>query len=215
MAALQQQLLQAGLAAGLCRPCAPLHTAARRRGALCSALAAAPSPAAEQAEAVQLQQPALSAAAASSPCAAPAVQRDQLLQARGRAVARTRELPGSQQQLDECAQPECKVERPCVRHSHPRRHGWRRSWISHRSFLSGRDIKGRIYLSAQGINAQFSGPSRDALDYAQWVGGQPLFQAGLLADWSSAAAPRQAVLWCHTGAPGCALHAALLAGTAV
>lgn len=39
----------------------------------------------------------------------------------------------------------------------------------HRSFLQGRDIHGRIYMSQQGINAQYSGPSLDALSYANWV----------------------------------------------
>lgn len=39
----------------------------------------------------------------------------------------------------------------------------------HQSFLQGRDIHGRIYMSQQGINAQYSGPSLDALAYANWV----------------------------------------------
>ncbi|KAK6153229.1 hypothetical protein DH2020_012868 [Rehmannia glutinosa] len=33
----------------------------------------------------------------------------------------------------------------------------------------GRDIHGRIYLNEQGINAQYSGPSKDALAYVEWV----------------------------------------------
>uniref|UniRef100_A0A7C9AC14 Rhodanese domain-containing protein n=1 Tax=Opuntia streptacantha TaxID=393608 RepID=A0A7C9AC14_OPUST len=39
----------------------------------------------------------------------------------------------------------------------------------HLSFLEGFDIHGRIYINEQGINAQFSGPSRDALMYVEWL----------------------------------------------
>ncbi|KAL8547809.1 hypothetical protein ACS0TY_007223 [Phlomoides rotata] len=39
----------------------------------------------------------------------------------------------------------------------------------HLSFMQGRDIHGRIYLNEQGINAQYSGPSKDALAYSEWV----------------------------------------------
>ncbi|KAL3618103.1 Rhodanese-like domain-containing protein 8, chloroplastic [Castilleja foliolosa] len=39
----------------------------------------------------------------------------------------------------------------------------------HISFMQGRDIHGRIYLNEQGINAQYSGPSKDALAYVEWV----------------------------------------------
>ncbi|KAJ9145741.1 hypothetical protein P3X46_028087 [Hevea brasiliensis] len=39
----------------------------------------------------------------------------------------------------------------------------------HLSFLKGLDIHGRIYLNEQGINAQFSGPSKDALAYVEWL----------------------------------------------
>ncbi|ERN09510.1 hypothetical protein AMTR_s00029p00123460 [Amborella trichopoda] len=39
----------------------------------------------------------------------------------------------------------------------------------HRLFLQGRDIQGRIYLNEQGINAQYSGPSEDALAYVEWL----------------------------------------------
>ncbi|KAG9442341.1 hypothetical protein H6P81_018195 [Aristolochia fimbriata] len=41
--------------------------------------------------------------------------------------------------------------------------------LEHQSFLQGRDIHGRIYVNDQGINAQYSGPSRDALAYVQWL----------------------------------------------
>ncbi|KAF8708859.1 hypothetical protein HU200_030251 [Digitaria exilis] len=40
---------------------------------------------------------------------------------------------------------------------------------SHLRFLQGRDIHGRIYLNEQGINAQYSGPRKDAVAYADWV----------------------------------------------
>ncbi|CAN4118125.1 unnamed protein product [Withania somnifera] len=39
----------------------------------------------------------------------------------------------------------------------------------HLSFMEGRDIHGRIYLNEQGINAQYSGPKKDALAYVKWV----------------------------------------------
>jgi predicted sulfurtransferase len=40
----------------------------------------------------------------------------------------------------------------------------------------GWDICGRIYISYQGINAQFSGPKEDALAYTNWVAAQPEFR---------------------------------------
>ncbi|XAR53134.1 hypothetical protein NMG60_11021555 [Bertholletia excelsa] len=39
----------------------------------------------------------------------------------------------------------------------------------HLSFLQGLDIHGRIYLNKQGINAQYSGPPKDALGYMKWL----------------------------------------------
>ncbi|XP_073299539.1 rhodanese-like domain-containing protein 8, chloroplastic [Primulina huaijiensis] len=39
----------------------------------------------------------------------------------------------------------------------------------HLSFMQGRDIRGRIYLNEQGINAQYSGPAKDAMTYVNWV----------------------------------------------
>ncbi|CAI9780454.1 unnamed protein product [Fraxinus pennsylvanica] len=45
----------------------------------------------------------------------------------------------------------------------------------HLSFMQGRDIHGRIYLNEQGINAQYSGPSKDALAYVEWVREDPRF----------------------------------------
>ncbi|XP_077220243.1 rhodanese/Cell cycle control phosphatase superfamily protein [Tasmannia lanceolata] len=40
---------------------------------------------------------------------------------------------------------------------------------NHLSFLQGRNIHGRIYVNEQGINAQYSGPSKDALAYVEWL----------------------------------------------
>lgn len=48
--------------------------------------------------------------------------------------------------------------------------------VQHREWMEGKDIRGRIYISAQGINAQYSGPEEDAVAYAQWVEQQPQFQ---------------------------------------
>ncbi|KAJ0974333.1 hypothetical protein J5N97_016298 [Dioscorea zingiberensis] len=39
----------------------------------------------------------------------------------------------------------------------------------HLAFLQGLDIHGRIYLSEQGINAQFSGPTKYAVAYVEWI----------------------------------------------
>lgn len=39
----------------------------------------------------------------------------------------------------------------------------------HHTFLKGLDIRGRIYVNEQGINAQYSGPSRDAVAYVEWI----------------------------------------------
>eukprot|EP00873_Tetraselmis_striata_P040615 jgi/Tetstr1/460879/TSEL_006037.t1 len=49
----------------------------------------------------------------------------------------------------------------------------------HREFIeqSGSDIKGRIYVSAQGINAQYSAPRQQALDYARWVASHDGFES--------------------------------------
>ena len=51
---------------------------------------------------------------------------------------------------------------------------------SHRRWLQDKDIKGRIYISSQGINAQLSGPEADAHAYATWVSEQEGFQVCLL-----------------------------------
>ncbi|KAM3702965.1 hypothetical protein ACJW31_04G062400 [Castanea mollissima] len=39
----------------------------------------------------------------------------------------------------------------------------------HLSFLKDLDIHGRVYLNEQGINAQYSGPAKDALLYVEWL----------------------------------------------
>ncbi|XP_044477662.1 rhodanese-like domain-containing protein 8, chloroplastic isoform X2 [Mangifera indica] len=39
----------------------------------------------------------------------------------------------------------------------------------HLAFLEDLNIHGRIYLNEQGINAQYSGPSKDALSYVEWL----------------------------------------------
>ena len=49
----------------------------------------------------------------------------------------------------------------------------------HQGWMLGREIAGRIYISAQGINAQYSGPTEDALAYARWVAAQPGFEVRL------------------------------------
>ena len=59
--------------------------------------------------------------------------------------------------------------------------GTERCWLvqclaAHRKAVAGLDLKGRIYISSQGINAQFSGPASDAISYSQWVEAQPEFQ---------------------------------------
>lgn len=39
----------------------------------------------------------------------------------------------------------------------------------HRAFLEGREVRGRIYISHQGINAQCGGVTADAVAYVQWL----------------------------------------------
>nr|CAD1819050.1 unnamed protein product [Ananas comosus var. bracteatus] len=43
------------------------------------------------------------------------------------------------------------------------------------SFLQGRNIHGRIYVNEQGINAQYSGPTTDAMAYVEWLREDPRF----------------------------------------
>lgn len=53
----------------------------------------------------------------------------------------------------------------------------------HTTFMKDKDIHGRIYISSQGINAQYSGPQKDALAYVDWVKEDPRF-SGLYAQVS-------------------------------
>ena len=53
---------------------------------------------------------------------------------------------------------------------------------AHRAALAGLDVRGRIYVSSQGINAQYSGSAGDACQYARWVEAQPGFQVIALKD---------------------------------
>eukprot|EP00892_Ulva_mutabilis_P009719 jgi/Ulvmu1/7119/UM034_0025.1 len=48
----------------------------------------------------------------------------------------------------------------------------------HKDYIQeqGWDIRGRIYISFQGVNAQFSGPREDAIAYTSWVASQPEFK---------------------------------------
>ncbi len=39
----------------------------------------------------------------------------------------------------------------------------------HKDFFSGKDVKGRIYIDDQGINAQFSAPSSLVEEYVAWI----------------------------------------------
>lgn len=39
----------------------------------------------------------------------------------------------------------------------------------HRAYLKDKDVKGRIYISEQGINAQYGGLTADAVGYAEWL----------------------------------------------
>lgn len=41
--------------------------------------------------------------------------------------------------------------------------------VRHQEFFRNRDLKGRIYLSEQGINGQMSGSKRDAQEYINWL----------------------------------------------
>lgn len=45
----------------------------------------------------------------------------------------------------------------------------------HKAFCQARDIRSRIYINEQGINAQLSGKGDDAVEYAKWVTSDPRF----------------------------------------
>lgn len=55
----------------------------------------------------------------------------------------------------------------------------------HRKYLANKDIKGRIWISSQGINAQFGGLTTDATEYTQWVSQQPHFQGLRYSVWAA------------------------------
>ncbi|QDZ23347.1 rhodanese domain-containing protein [Chloropicon primus] len=48
---------------------------------------------------------------------------------------------------------------------------------AHEGFLSEEklDIKGRVFISEHGVNAQLSGPEKDAVQYAEWIKTRPKF----------------------------------------
>lgn len=46
----------------------------------------------------------------------------------------------------------------------------------HKLWVKDKELAGRIYLSTQGINAQYSGLTADAEGYAQWLQQQNLFK---------------------------------------
>ena len=39
----------------------------------------------------------------------------------------------------------------------------------HKSYMKGKDVRGRIYISEQGLNAQYGGERGDAVGYAEWL----------------------------------------------
>ena len=46
----------------------------------------------------------------------------------------------------------------------------------HKEYLRDKEVKGRIYISEQGINAQFGGTTEDAVGYAEWlIANEPKF----------------------------------------
>lgn len=59
----------------------------------------------------------------------------------------------------------------------------------HRALIAERgwDIRGRIYISHQGVNAQFSGPIDEALAYTNWLAEQPEFRG---VQWRTYPVPR-------------------------
>ena len=46
----------------------------------------------------------------------------------------------------------------------------------HKEFFNNKDIKGRIYISSQGINGQMSASEEDGKLYMEWLSSQPAFQ---------------------------------------
>ena len=61
---------------------------------------------------------------------------------------------------------------------------------NHRAWMEGREVRGRIYISEQGINAQYGGLRKDAEGYARWLADtQPLFKVGRMAAGRPASSP--------------------------
>ncbi|MCO5606785.1 hypothetical protein L7F22_060975 [Adiantum nelumboides] len=50
-----------------------------------------------------------------------------------------------------------------------------REVAQHTAYMENKDIRGRILISYQGINAQYSGPNEEVLAYANWVQEDPRF----------------------------------------
>lgn len=48
--------------------------------------------------------------------------------------------------------------------------------LEHKEFLKNRDVRSRIYISKQGINAQMSAEKRDAYAYMEWLSKRAKFQ---------------------------------------
>ncbi|MFS8564103.1 MAG: hypothetical protein LVR00_07250 [Rhabdochlamydiaceae bacterium] len=48
--------------------------------------------------------------------------------------------------------------------------------FKHKEFFNSKDIKGRIYISSQGINGQMSASEPDGKLYMEWLSNNPLFK---------------------------------------
>jgi len=49
--------------------------------------------------------------------------------------------------------------------------------VRHKEFFNGKDFRGRIYLSEQGINGQASGSAESAQEYMDWLRSDPRFSS--------------------------------------
>ena len=50
----------------------------------------------------------------------------------------------------------------------------------HKAYMRGKDVRGRIYISEQGLNAQYGGEKGDAVGYAEWlISNETSYFAGL------------------------------------
>ncbi|KAL4457423.1 hypothetical protein ABPG75_012288 [Micractinium tetrahymenae] len=52
-----------------------------------------------------------------------------------------------------------------------------------KQWLEGKEVRGRIYFSEQGVNAQFGGVREEAEGYAKWLSEQPLFEGLFYTVW--------------------------------